>query len=120
MDSLQSLVRDLIREQLATEDVGMRTKGYKAGTWDDVLRPALESLFADVGVRQIDAKRDVDGSHIKVLLKNGDSIRGITSNSPLSGQVVNNGKWKKKLNSPEAMTLVTTMKRAWEEYRGAQ
>lgn len=96
----------------------MKTRQYIGGEWETLLRSTLEDLFHDVGVRQIDAKRDHMGSHIKVLLNNGDSIRGETTNNPLSGSITINGKVKKHLNGPQAMRLIITMREFWEEFSG--
>lgn len=115
---LRDIIRGLLQDELTIKEVVMKTKGYMSGTWNDSLRPVIEDLFKDIGVRQIDAKRNEFGSQIKVLLNNGDSIRGETTNSPLSGTISINGKYKKPLNGPQAMNLVVTMRKAWDEYSG--
>ena len=114
---LNEVLREVIREEI--NEVVMKAKQYMGGTWNDTLRIPIEHLFSDVGVKQIDAKRGEDGSQIKVLLNNGDSIRGVASNSPVSGMVVVNGKFKRNLNGREAIMLVQSMRTVWEEYRDA-
>lgn len=116
---LNEALRGIIREEV--NEVVMKAKQYMGGTWNDTLRVAIEHLFSDVGVKQIDAKRGEDGSQIKVLLNSGDSIRGLASNAPISGMVVINGKFKKNLNGREAIMLVQSMRAVWDEYKaGAQ
>lgn len=116
---LKNIIVDLIREALAG-DVVMKTKKYLGGSWDDILAPIISDLFKDVGVKQIDAKKGENSSHIKILLKNGDSIRGDTIQQPISGTITINGKWKKALNGREAMMLVGSMRTAWEEYSASR
>ena len=117
---IRDIIREVLSEDAAIREVVMKAKQYKGGTWNETLRGPIEMLFDDVGVKQIDAKRDEYGSHIKVLLNNGDSIRGETVTSPISGMVTINGKFKKPLNGREAMMLVTSMRQAWEEYSSQQ
>lgn len=112
---LKNIIVDLIREAISG-NVVMRTKGYLGGSWDDVLAPIISDLFKDVGVKQIDAKKGENSSYIKILLKNGDSVRGDTIQQPISGTVTINGKYKKALSGREAMMLVGSMRKAWEEY----
>lgn len=115
---LSEALREVIRKEIS--EVVMKTKQYMGGTWNDTLRIPIEHLFSDVGVKQIDAKRDDDGSVIKILLNNGDSIRGAASNWPASGAVTINNKFRRDLNGREAIMLVQSMRTAWEEYRAAR
>lgn len=119
--SLRDLISGLLKETFLENDVIMRTKKYHGGKWNDTLRLVIGDLFKDAGgVKQIDAvSPEEGGSRIRIVLNNGDVIRGTTIAFPISGEVVitgRNGKLKRAINGPQAISLVSTMRKLWDEY----
>lgn len=119
---LRDLIGGLLREAMLEDEVVMRTKSYHAGKFDDTLKMVLAELFDDVGVKQIEAKSDENGgSIIRVSLNNGDTIKAVKIPFPLSGTITINGqrgKMVRPINGPQAINLVTTMRKVWDEYSG--
>lgn len=121
--SLRDIINNLLKEVFLENDVIMRTKKYHDGKWNDTLKLVIGDLFKDAGgVKQIDAvSSEEGGSKIRIALNNGDVIRGITIAFPISGEVVitgGNGKLKRAINGPQAINLVSTMRKLWDEYSG--
>jgi len=121
--SLRELIIELLKESfLESQDVVMRTKKYHGGKWEETLRLVISDLFKDVGVKRVDAQsKEEGGSIIRIALSNGDVIQGNTIPFPISGTVVisgKKGKMKRDINGPQAINLVPTMKKLWDEYSG--
>ncbi len=118
--SLRDIISSLIKEEFLDEELVMRTNRYHGGKLNDTLKLVITDLFKDVGVKQIDAtSSEEDGSRIRIVLSNGDVIRGVTTPFPLSGVVTivgSRGKMKRDINGPKAIQLIGTMHSIWMEY----
>jgi len=116
---IRNIIRDFIHEELLLKEEVI-SREYTDVKWDDLLRDALEDLFHDVGLDRIDAERDGGGSRIEIVLGNGDRVVGVSTVNPLSGSITINDMFRKDLNGPQAMRLISHMRDVWDEYSNGE